>query len=253
MHIHSIAAKSYLSTLAIAVVSMANLLIAAETQPAQKMPPPGIKLSQKWDTAMREGTTVMAEIRGLLSGSAQPSANLSASPGEPIYKGVTYLMPLESARKALGLIQKVNSKMLVITPGFPNRSIYAYSFSGNFERFETLYLVTDLMDQVVAVELLTAHVGKTDLSPRMVVKEWRTYDFVNGSTKAITGAEVRHETSSSSGSIQIDSVFAVPTKDRTASYSPFNYTTVEPVSGTRLFIAKPFAELILYRISKCGI
>ena len=162
-------------------------------------------------------------------------------------------MPLESARKALDLTQKVNSKMLVITPGFPNRSIYAYSFSGNFGGFETLYLVTDLMDQVVAVELLTSHVGKTDLSPRMVNKEWRTYDFVNGSTKAITGAEVRHETNGSSGSIQIDSVFAAPTKDRSSNYSSFNYTSVEPVSGTRLFLAKPFADLILYRISKCGV
>ena len=253
MHIHCTASKSYLRPLTIAVVSMANFLIAADTQPVQTTPPSGIKLSQKWDTAMREGNAVMAEIRGLLSGSAQPAANLSASPGAAIYRSVTYLMPLEDARKALGLIQKVNSKMLVITPGFPNRSIYAYSFSGNFDGFETMYLVTDLMDQVVAVELLTARVRKTDLSPHMVKKEWRTYDFVNGSTKAITGAEVRHETSSSSGSIQIDSVFAVPTKDRTASYSPFNYTTVEPVSGTRLFIAKPFAELILYRISKCGI
>jgi hypothetical protein len=202
---------------------------------------------------MREGVTVMAEMRDMLSGLAQAAANVSATPGEPIYKNVTYLMPLQDARQALGLTQLVNSKMLVITPGFPNRSIYAYSFSGKFDGFETMYIATDALDQVVAVELLTAHVNKTNLSPRESKKEWRIYDFINGSTKAISNSWVRHESMSdrNTGAIQIDSVFMAPVRAN-LSY-PSGYYNLEPVSGTRLFLARPFAELILYRISKCGV
>lgn len=236
MHIQPTPAKS-LRAIAIAFLSLASASFGANTPSKAKNLPPGIKLNQRWDTAMREGITVMAEIRDLISPFAKPEANLSAPPGSPLYKGVTYLMPLEDARTALGLTQRVNSKMLIITPGFPNRSIHAHMFSGNFDGFETMYLVTDTQDQVVAVEFLTAHVKKTNLSWNGSKKQWRIYDLVNGSTKASSAAEVHHETRSGKDFIMIDSVLITP----------------EPTSGTRIFIAQPFAQLILYRIIQCGV
>ncbi|MEI6399679.1 MAG: hypothetical protein WCO71_12995, partial [Pseudomonadota bacterium] len=131
MHIQPTPAKSCLRSVALAFFSLVGTSLAADIPPGSKTPAPGIKLDQKWDNAMKEGVTVMAEIKDALANFGQAAANVSAPPGEPIYKNVTYLMPLLEARKALGLTQRVNSRLLVITPGFPNRSIYAYSFSGN--------------------------------------------------------------------------------------------------------------------------
>lgn len=230
---------SYLVVTATLMVGLAGL--RADSQ-LKKNVPEGIKLHQNWDKAMREDTTVMEELRDLVSPFVSPSENVAAPAGAPIYKGVTYLMPLREAIRTLGTTQPVNSKRLINTPGFPSRSVYVYTFNGNFSGFETLYILTDVIDQVVAVELLTSRRGKTDLqlttsSYSFRRKEntrasWRVYDFVNCTTKIVSGEDVFHESTDKSGPIEIESLFKL--------------------SGTRLYLAKPFAELILYRISKCG-
>jgi hypothetical protein len=62
-------------------------------------------------------------------------------------------MPLLDTVKALGIVKKVNSKILVACPGFPFETLFAYSFNGVFENgFDTAWIVTDQANQTVAVQ-----------------------------------------------------------------------------------------------------
>ena len=96
----------------------------------------------------------MREMQLLLSSHCSEGVDLSGA-GTKIYNGVTYLMDSEQAATNLGLAHSVPSRVLVAAPGFPRNSLYYIGYDGAFEgRFNRLYLVTDIANKVVAIQLI---------------------------------------------------------------------------------------------------
>jgi len=213
-------------------------------------------LRKGWDSAMSEGVATMRELKDLLAGFGSPSANMGPAPGLPIYDKVTYLMPLNDAMTVFGLKQLVNAKSGVVCPGFPNESLSSFMFNGKFEDgFDTLYLVTDLANQVVAVEFANVSVQKTKTSTPFMKKEWVTFDFVNSRIKGQTDSRVRHGSTRTESTLCIDSVFVNPTQVNSGFREFRNFNngfSDKDMHPTRLYLPRPLAELILYRISKSG-
>jgi hypothetical protein len=219
-------------------------------------PPVGIVLRKGWDSAMSEGVATMRELKDLLSGFGSPAANIGPAPGLPIYKGVTYLMPLNEAVTVLGLKQLVNAKSGVVCPGFPNHSLSSFMFNGIFEDgFDTLYIVADLANQVVAVEFANVSVQKAKTNTPEVKKEWVTFDFINTRIKGQTESRVRHGSTRTESTLCIDSVFVNPTQAN-SGLREFRYYndgfSDKDMHPTRLYLPRPLVDLILYRISKSG-
>ncbi|RFC42351.1 MAG: hypothetical protein DVB28_001927 [Verrucomicrobia bacterium] len=203
---------------------------------------------------MSDGVVTMKELRDLLSGFASAAPNTGPAPDILIYDKIHYLMPLKEAVKVLGLSQVVNSTITVSCPGMPYHSLFGVSFKGKFENgFDGVVLVTDSAKQVVAVEFTNVSTKKITLDRLSTKKEWVTFDFVNTRTKGQDAAMVRHGTETYGKVLRIDSVFVNPDSDKRGfrgygGYSGFEGGT--EMHPTRLYLPRPLAELILYRISK---
>ncbi len=217
---------------------------------AQPVPltPGGIFLEKGWDTSMSDGVTTMKELKSLLSSGSSPAPNTAPAPEISIFGNVTYLMPLKDAIAALGLTQQVASKAQVACPGFPYHSLRTYSFNGNFDGgFNTLCMLADEVNQVVAIQFVTATPEKVRIEAPHTNKKWVTFDFANTRVKALSIADVYHGVESGGrggtrggtrGVVRIDSLLRVDGK---------------AVNATRIYLPRPMVELILYRISKAGV
>lgn len=216
--------------------------------------PPGIVLKNEWATSMADGVVTMKELRDLLSAFASPAANTGPAPDILIYDKIQYLMPLKEAVKILGLSQEVNSTITVSCPGMPFHSLFGVSFKGSFENgFDGVVLVTDSAKQVVAVQFTNVSTKKIKLDRLRDKKEWVTFDFVNTRTKGQDVAMVRHGTETYGKVLKIDSVFVKPDSDQRGyrGYSGYSgYGGGTEMHPTRLYLPRPLAELILFRISK---
>lgn len=199
-------------------------------------------MAKRWDTALSDGVVTMRELAHLLTGFGQPVANVGPDPDLPIYEGVTYLMPLLDTIKALGIVKKVNSKILVACPGFPFETLFAYSFNGVFENgFDTAWIVTDQANQTVAVQFTHVSTRHARVDTPWEKKEWVTFDFVNTRIKGQPAAKVAHGTKYiEPGVLRIDSVFINPTATQEGN----------ELHPSRLYLPKPLADLIMYRIKK---
>ncbi len=201
-----------------------------------QVPTGGIVMQRDWDSSVQEGDLVVNELSELLSGLGNPARNVGPAPGLGIYRGVTYLMPLKEAVKTLGITVSVGSKNMVICPGFPHRTLVAYSFNYTFDSaFNEIFVIADRADQVVAIQLYAAAAKST--SAVNFRRDYRIYDFINSRAKSHIASSVGHSTKGGrTDTIELDSVFVDPTGKVNRM--------------TRLFLPKPLTELILFRIGK---
>jgi len=116
--------------------------------------------------------------------------------------------------------------------------------------FKGVVLVTDSAKQVVAVEFTNVSTKKITLDRLSTKKEWVTFDFVNTRTKGQDTAMVRHGTETYGKVLKIDSVFVKPDSDQRGYRGYSGYGGGTEMHPTRLYLPRPLAELILYRISK---
>ena len=223
--------------------------------------PSRIVLHPQWASAMTDGVVTMRELNSLLGQIAQPNANTATAPNLKIYKEVTYLMPLEEAVKVIGVTNAVSSLNQVVCPGFPYHSLFAHAYSGVFEDgFSSLFIVTDLAKQVVAIEFGTASPLNKHISFSRERDDGKTYDFVNTRLKALDTAKVTHhlvnvktgtdystysiKTSTPPEVVRLDSTFLVPGNNQGLAVN------LVPKYETRLYIPRPLMELVLHRISQ---
>src|SRR5438445_11591489 len=75
-----------------------------------------------------------------------------------VYNGVRYLMDCDQAASVLGVRANIPSRVKLATPGFPRDTMYYVGYDGNFEgHFNRLYLVTDVANKVVSIQLVAEH------------------------------------------------------------------------------------------------
>lgn len=153
-----------------------------------------LSLDNGWLGSVNAGATAAKELGSLLTPFASSAANLNPDPNLEIYRGVTYLMPLNEAKAKLGLTSGgMVSKTKVITGGFPRDSIFYYAFDGVFDGgYNKLHLLTDKADQVVAVQLVSESPRRDMAESFSRSEDWSFYNFVSNRRKATSRIWVRH-------------------------------------------------------------
>jgi hypothetical protein len=145
-----------------------------------------LKLDDRWDAlnalSDRGPKTQRQELWALLKGFAEPGKDTSPAPRMEIYRKVTYLTPLETAKGALGLTSQVNSGGPPSVVGFPPGLRYTAFSAGEGRSFEVRVL-HDRASQVVAVEYVALESRLLPPPPETLPPPTRTlmgktYDFV---------------------------------------------------------------------------
>lgn len=168
----------------------------ASGQAPQAKPGEGtIVLANNWSTPLQGGSASAKDLATLLSPFFQPKPTFTGSKAQVIFESVTYLMPLEDAKKALNLTKSA-PKNAVAAGGFPRDSFFHYAFDGTFEgHYNKLYLVTDRADQVVCVQLVAETPERSWVDAPYNETGWHTYNFISSRSKALSRLWVDHKAS----------------------------------------------------------
>jgi hypothetical protein len=117
----------------------------------------GVQLARNWDTptALNHGGPLQQrqELHALLTGSVAPGKDTSPFPTTAIYRQITYLLPLLKSLPLAGLAGKPPSGGKPPVVGFPAGLTYS-SYSADGSRGYETRLLTDIADQVVAVQFI---------------------------------------------------------------------------------------------------
>lgn len=222
----------------------------------------GLVLDRGWQTPIQGGTATMKDLGALLSPFAKPAVNIAPAPDLKIYGGVTYLLPLEDAKRALGITQKGGVKTKVIAPGFPKDSFFHYAFDGSFDGpYNKLYLIVDKADQVAAVQLVAEKPQMRDFGTiglNSLNTDWHTFNLVTakskGSTRLVIDFKQMFETKDRWMTYRPDTPYTHPKSE--ISLLRLESIVLDPGSGqsireqraieaVRLYLPRPIMELIL--------
>jgi hypothetical protein len=252
-------------------VSRPAVAPAAPPKPPPATPPrPGIQLTMAshWQHRLGRGTITHRDAARLLAKCGSPKLDPRWQ-DITLWGKVTYLMPVNKAKKLLGLGR--SSRKNLSGALFPPSSFFAHEFAGHFEGGMTrLTLVTDFDNQVVAVQLSdsTTRPDRWLRHPTAYSADWSLYDLVNDGRKGNSTWEV--------------GFFVARGTQRILGYPPGNLGTVlnQPIEGNngviridsdlysfkknrwglvedgrsreraRLFLAQPVVDLMLYIIQQ---
>lgn len=202
-----------------------------------------ISLQPGYDSRMQGGDITMRELQLLLSPHCQEGVDLGGA-GANIYNGVTYLMDSGQAATALGLGHAIPSRALVATPGFPRNSTYYIGYDGGFEgRFNRLYLVTDIANKIIAVQLVDEHPSTSSGGGGSSGRSWYTYNFLNARLRASNTMRVDANSKREGDAILIETQMYEAARQRNGRGSVTRYQEKE---HTKLFIPIPFGRIILH-------
>jgi hypothetical protein len=203
-----------------------------------------VSLQPGYDSRMQGGDITMRELQLLLSPHCTEAVDLSGA-GTKIYNGIYYLMDSEQAVAALYLAHAISTRVPLATPGFPKNSMYYIGYDGAFEgHFNRLYLVTDVANRVVAVQLLDEHPkGRWKSAASLAAASWTTYNFVNARMRASDLMRVQAVAKRQGGLITIETQMYQRVR------SKVGHKTIErdeEQENSKLFIPVPFARIILH-------
>jgi len=203
-----------------------------------------VSLQPGYDSRMQGGDISMRELQLLLSSHCSEGVDLSGA-GTKIYNGITYLMDSEQAATNLGLAHSVPSRVLVAAPGFPKNSLYYIGYDGAFEgRFNRLYLVTDIANKVVAIQLVDEHPkGRWKSAAALAAATWSTYNFINARMRASDTARVQAVSKRQGNIVVIDTQVFQRVRTRVGRTNVDRY---EEQENAKLLIPTPFARIILH-------
>src|SRR5207249_7615444 len=158
--------------------------------------------------------------------------------GTKIYNGATYLMDSEQAATNLGLAHSVASRVPVATPGFPKNSLYYIGYDGAFEgHFNRLYLVTDVANKVVAIQLVDEHPkGRWKSAAALAAASWSTYNFINARMRASDNMRVQAVSKRKGNVISIETQLYQRVRTRVGRKNIDRYEAQE---NAKLFIPIP--------------
>jgi len=158
----------------------------------------GMKLHPEWfpkrETKTGELTKDLARIsREAVQGREKDH---DIMPGKILWD-LKWLMPVDDAAKALPGMERsqMSGAAVIITPNWPQRSLFARSYYGKFvephtqELFKEAVLISDIKQQLVAVELICNRPPEVKWEPKFNGSKEPYYDFVgmkqNASTRNI--------------------------------------------------------------------
>jgi hypothetical protein len=194
---------------------------------------------------MQGGDVTMRELQLLLSSHCTEAVDLNGA-GTKIYNDVNYLMDAEGAATTLGLGHAIPSRVLVATPGFPRNSTYYIGYDGAFEgRFNRLYLVTDIANKLVALQLVDEHPDTSSGTAGSSGRTWNTYNFLNARLRASDAMHVHAASKRDGDTIVIETSMSQSVRQRKGRGSVNRY---EEKEHTKLFLPVPFARIILHCI-----
>jgi hypothetical protein len=193
---------------------------------------------------MQGGDIIMRELQLLLSPHCTEAVDLSGA-GTKIYNGVNYLMDSEQAVAVLGLAHAISSRVPLATPGFPKNSMYYIGYDGAFEgHFNRVYLVTDVANKVVAVQLLDEHPkARWKSAASLAAASWSSYNFVNARMRASDLMRVQAVAKRQGGVITIETQMYQRVRSK---IGPKPIERYEEQENSKLFIPIPFARIILH-------
>jgi len=227
-----------------------------------------LRLASNWESRLGRGNITIRDTARLLSSCGTPMVDL-AGKHTTIWGKITYLMPLQEAKKILNL--GLSQKTAITCSAFPPSSFFYYAFSGHYEDgFNRLYLITDFADQIVGVQMQDNSSREERWFPYSDAysAEWSLYNYVNDRKKAnpnwligfyvcqgsrtIMGYPPRGGpmnqlgmTGVGEGVIRIDSDLFSITRDR------YNYTVDDKSrERNRLLLAQPIVDLMLHIVQK---
>lgn len=248
----------------------------AAVEPAAAEPAPAavcsgrLVLTTHWQSRIGRGNISLANTARLLSGCGTPQIDLAAKP-IVVWKNVSYLMPLQEAKKSLGLGS--SSRSVMTCAAFPADSFFFHAFPGNYEDgFNQLFLITDYANQVVGVQLQDNTSRAERWFPEysgIYSEEWSLYNFVNDrkkgnsnwligfyvcqGSKTIMGYPPRTTplnapTGVNEGVVRVDSdLFSIT---RSQAYYYTSTTDSKSRERNRLLLAQPVVDLMLYIAQK---
>ena len=197
-----------------------------------------------YDSPVQGSDIIMRELQLLLSPHCSEAVDLSGY-GTNIYKGVTYLMDSEEAEAILRLLHSIPSRVAVATPGFPRNSLYYIGYDGGFEgHFNRLYLVTDVANKVVAIQLVDEHPkSRWKSAASLAAATWSTYNFINARMRASDAVRVQAISKRQGNLITIETQMYQRVRTRVERTNVDRY---EEQENAKLFIPTPFARIILH-------
>jgi hypothetical protein len=203
-----------------------------------------VSLQPGYDSRLQGGDITMRELQLLLSPHCTEAVDLSGA-GTKIYNGVNYLMDSEQAVAALGLAHAIPSRVPLATPGFPKNSMYYIGYDGAFEgHFNHVYLVTDVANKVVAVQLLDEHPkARWKSAASLAAASWSSYNFVNDRMRASDLMRVQAVAKRQGGLITIETQMFQRVRSNVGHNTIERY---EEQENSKLFIPIPFARIILH-------
>jgi len=216
---------------------------ARRTAPAELPPAPRLALQAGWDRVVPSKSQVVDDLYELLFEHGEPVAELEGPRGLVIFDEIRYLMPATEALSILG--SRTRRRKAVSSPAFPPNSFYYYEVEGDFgEGFTSLQLLTDVKDQVVAVQLADNTTREELwLNPALFSTEWRAYDFIRGRQRATPKWKIAHEVDDRGGILCI--------RTELADRDPEGYFQLGASRArVMLLLPKPVVNLLLYYIQR---
>jgi hypothetical protein len=229
-----------------AAVPTAPITSTKPTSQLSSMPASQLQVSLQpgYDSRMQGGDITMRELQLLISPHCTEAVDLSGA-GIKIYNGVNYLMDSEQATAALGLAHAIPSRVPLATPGFPKNSMYYIGYDGASEgHFNRVYLVTDVANKVVAIQLVDEHPkGRWKSAASLAAASWNTYNFVNARMRASDLMRVQAVAERQGEVITIEAQMYQRVRSQVGRKTIDRY---EEQENSKLFIPIPFARIILH-------
>ena len=226
----------------------------------------GIRLAPGWDGRVTEAAgghgNELEDLTTLLTPYGTAEKDTDAHPEMLIYPGIKYLAPLAEAEKVFfgdsRPSKSVATKLAIA--GFPEGLSFA-SYDIHLGIYNRLFLVFDLAQQVVSVELVGEDVLFVPPSPPFVLieSEWRVYDYINdrikGQSRIVIDGRVNDLRANgfiifhTTGTRQQRWSRQIPAPGITAKPPT---SEIHPKQATTWYVPKPLINLILYCVGKYG-
>ncbi len=195
----------------------------------------GIMLDSNWSAPLPESsgghTMEIRDMKALMGTYGTPSDDLTTPPGVMICPGVPYLTPKATAERTLGATGLTTS-VKVACGGFPG-GLLITSHDGNWDgAFNRIYTVTDLANQVVAIEFVAESRPVGRIGPWKPFVTNHVFDYANAKVKAVPG-KIMNYVYDAGATVVFD--------------------TIQGHQTARLYAPKPLIKLMLYCAQQSGV